>query len=64
MYFLREPLGQRRRSASLKAVGVLEAAKCFRRVKGYADMPMLDAALGARDRQLGLDVVQEERQIA
>lgn len=29
-----------------------------------ADMPMLVAALRARDRQLGLSVAQEERQIA
>jgi transposase-like protein len=46
------------------AAGVLEAVKGFRRVKGYADMPMLVAALRARDRQLGLDVAREERQIA
>src|SRR5207245_11369244 len=46
------------------AAGVLEAVKGFRRVKGYADMPTLVAALGARDRQLGLSVAQEERQIA
>jgi putative transposase len=46
------------------AAGVLEAVKGFRRVKGYADMPMLVAALRARDRQLGLSVAQEERQIA
>lgn len=46
------------------AAGVLEAVKGFRRLKGYADMPMLVAALRARDRQLGLSVVQEERQIA
>jgi transposase-like protein len=46
------------------AAGVLEAAKGFRRVKGYADMPMLVAALRVRDRQLGLSVAQEERQIA
>jgi len=46
------------------AAGVLEAAKGFRRLKGYADMPMLVAALHARDRQLGLSVAQEERQIA
>jgi putative transposase len=46
------------------AAGVLEAVKGFRRVKGYADMPMLVAALRARDRQLGLAVAQEERQIA
>jgi hypothetical protein len=30
----------------------------FRRAKGYADMPMLVAALRARDRQLGLAVAQ------
>jgi len=46
------------------AAGVLEAVKGFRRIKGYADMPMLVAALRARDRQLGLGVAQEERQIA
>ena len=46
------------------AAGILEAVKGFRRVKGYADMPMLVAALRARDRQLGLTAAQEERQIA
>jgi transposase-like protein len=46
------------------AAGVLEAVKGFRRLKGYADMPMLVAALRARDRQLGLSVAQDERQIA
>ena len=46
------------------AAGVLEAVKGFRRVKGYADMSMLVAALRARDRQLCLGVAQEERQIA
>ncbi len=46
------------------AAGVLEAVKGFRRLKGYADMPTLVAALRARDRQLGLSVTQEERQIA
>jgi len=46
------------------AAGILEAVKGFRRVKGYADMPMLVAALRARDRQLGLCVAQEEKQIA
>jgi hypothetical protein len=46
------------------AAGILEAVKGFRRVKGYADMPMLVAALRARDRQLGLTVAQEDRQIA
>jgi hypothetical protein len=44
--------------------GVLEAVKGFRRVKGYADMLILVAALRARDRQLGPGVAQEERQIA
>ncbi len=46
------------------AAGVLEAFKGFRRLKGYADMPTLVAALRARDRQLGLTVAHEERQIA
>jgi transposase-like protein len=46
------------------AAGVLEATKGFRRLKGYADMPMLVTALRARDRQLGLCVAQDERQIA
>jgi len=46
------------------AAGVLEAVKGFRRLKGYADMPTLVAALRARDRQLGLSVAQEDRQIA
>ena len=46
------------------AAGVLEAVKGFRRLKGYAGMPTLVAALRARDRQLGLSVAQEERQIA
>lgn len=46
------------------AAGVLEAVKGFRRLKGYADLPMLVAALRARDQQLGLAVAQEERQIA
>jgi transposase-like protein len=46
------------------AAGVLEAVKGFRRLKGYADMPMLVAALRARDRQLGLVTASEERQIA
>jgi putative transposase len=36
------------------AVGILEAAKGFRRLKGCADMPKLVAALRARDQQLGL----------
>jgi hypothetical protein len=46
------------------AAGVLEAVKGFRRLKRYADMPMLVAALRARDRRLGLAVAQEERQLA
>ena len=46
------------------AAGILEAVKGFRRVKGYADMPLLVAALRARDRQLGLGAAQDERQIA
>jgi transposase-like protein len=46
------------------AAGVLEAVKGFRRLKGYADMPMLVAALRARDRQLGLGVAEDVRQIA
>jgi putative transposase len=46
------------------AAGVLEAVKGFRRLKGYADMPTLVAALRARDRQLGLVVAQDQRQIA
>jgi putative transposase len=45
------------------AAGVLEAVKGFRRLKGYADMPRLVAALRARDRQLGL-VTTEESQVA
>ena len=35
------------------AAGVLEAVKGFRRLKGYADMLTLVAALRAHDRQLG-----------
>jgi putative transposase len=46
------------------AAGVLEAVKGFRRLKGYADMPTLVAALRARDRQRGLTLAQQERQIA
>ena len=41
------------------AAGILEAVKGFRRVKGCADMPMLVAALRARDQQLGLAVSVE-----
>jgi transposase-like protein len=36
------------------AAGVLEAVKGFRRLKGHADMPLLVAALRARDQRLGL----------
>ena len=46
------------------AAGVLEAVKGFRRLKGYADMPRLVAALRARDQQLGLVPTFEDRQIA
>ena len=46
------------------AAGVLEAVKGLRRLKGYADMPMLIAALRTRDRQLGLVTESEEHQIA
>jgi putative transposase len=38
------------------AVGVLEAVKGFRRLKGHKAMPQLVAALRARDQQLGLVV--------
>lgn len=41
------------------AAGMLEAVKGFRRLKGYADMPKLVAALRARDQQLGLAVSVE-----
>jgi len=46
------------------AAGILEAVKGFRRLKGCADMPTLVAALRARDRQLGLSVTQEDKQVA
>jgi transposase-like protein len=46
------------------AAGILEAVKGFRRLKGYADMPMLVNALRARDRQLGLLKTEEDRQVA
>lgn len=46
------------------AAGVLEAVKGFRRLKGYADMPKLVAALRTRDRQLGLVPAEEDRQVA
>jgi transposase-like protein len=41
------------------AVGILEAVKGFRRLKGCADMPKLVTALRARDQQLGLVIAQE-----
>lgn len=41
------------------AVGILEAVKGFRRLKGCADMPTLVAALRARDQQLGLVIAAE-----
>jgi putative transposase len=41
------------------AVGILEAVKGFRRLKGCADMPKLVAALRARDQQLGLVIAKE-----
>ena len=46
------------------AAGVLEAAQGFRRLKGYADMPQLVAALRARDQSLGLGEAMEEEQVA
>lgn len=46
------------------AAGILEAAKGFRRLKGYADMPALVSALRARDRQLGLVAEEADRQVA
>jgi hypothetical protein len=52
------------RAARWVAAAVLEAVKGFRRLKGYADMPLLVAALRVRDRRLGISVAQEERQIA
>ena len=36
------------------AVGVLEAGKGFRRLKGHREMQKLVTALRARDQQLGL----------
>ncbi len=41
------------------AVGVLEAVKGFRRLKGCAEMPTLVAALRTRDQQLGLVIAEE-----
>jgi transposase-like protein len=46
------------------AAGVLEAVKGFRRVKGYADMPMLVAALRARDQKLGLSTRETAERVA
>jgi putative transposase len=46
------------------AAGILEAAKGFRRLKGYADMPTLVNALRARDRQPGLITADGDRQVA
>jgi transposase-like protein len=46
------------------AAGILEAVKGFRRLKGYADMPMLVSALRARDRQLGLGNKEGDRKVA
>lgn len=41
------------------AVGILEAVKGFRRLKGCAEMPKLVTALRARDQQLGLVIAEE-----
>lgn len=41
------------------AVGILEAVKGFRRLKGCADMPTLVTALRARDQQIGLVIAEE-----
>ena len=41
------------------AAAILEVVKGFRRLKGYADMLKLVAALRARDRQLGITVSAE-----
>ena len=41
------------------AVGIFEAVKGFRRLKGCADMPKLVAALRARDQQCGLVIAEE-----
>jgi putative transposase len=46
------------------AAGILEAVKGFRRLKGYADMPTLVAALRARDRRLGFLKGNEVPQVA
>jgi hypothetical protein len=40
-------------------VGIFEAVKGFRRLKGCADMPKLVAALRARDQQCGLVIAEE-----
>ena len=42
------------------AVGILEAVKGFRRLKGCADMPKLVAALRARDQHLGLVIAEQK----
>jgi hypothetical protein len=41
------------------AVGILEAVKGFRRLKGCADMPKLVTALRTRDQQIGLVIAEE-----
>ena len=46
------------------AAGVLEAVKGFRRLKGYADIPALVAALRARDPQLGLSTRETVERVA
>jgi len=46
------------------AAGILEAVKGFRRLKGHADMPLLVAALRARDQHLGLIPSEEDRRVA
>lgn len=46
------------------AVGILEAVKGFRRLKGHADMPTFVAALRARDQHLGLSTTEDQRQVA
>lgn len=46
------------------AAGILEAAKGFRRLKGYAEMRVLVNALRARDRHLGLVAAPEGRHVA
>ena len=46
------------------ATDVLEAAKGFRRLKAYDDMPQLVAALRARDQRFGLKDATEVEQVA